>query len=89
MTVKQASVRLGVSSATVYGLCAARQLRYSRVGLGRGKIVISEEAIAGLRKAIVISPAQFANLAGDSGREPIPGLSISCTARSAWTAQEI
>jgi hypothetical protein len=37
---------MGVSSAIVYALCTARQLRHSRVGLGRGKIVIAEEAVA-------------------------------------------
>ena len=46
MTVQQAAVRLGCSAGTVYALVAARRLRASRVGLGRGKIAISEEAIA-------------------------------------------
>jgi len=50
---------------------------------------VTGEAIDALRKAIVIAPAEFASLAGGSEREPIPGLSISCTARSAWTAQEL
>ena len=50
---------------------------------------VSEEAIDSLRKAIVISPAEFASVSGSTEREPIPGLIISCTARSAWTAQEM
>jgi excisionase family DNA binding protein len=45
LTVKEAALRLGVSVALVYDLCSARQLRHSRIGLGRGKIVISEEAV--------------------------------------------
>jgi excisionase family DNA binding protein len=45
-TVKEAAERLGVSAALVYALCAAKKLRHSRVGLGRGKIVIGEDAIA-------------------------------------------
>lgn len=45
-SVKQTAPRLGVSAALVYALCAVHKLRHSRVGLGRGKIVISEEAIA-------------------------------------------
>jgi excisionase family DNA binding protein len=45
-TVKAAAGKMGVSVALVYALCASRQLRHSRVGLGRGKIVISEEALA-------------------------------------------
>lgn len=60
-----------------------------KFGLEPGARRVSNDAIASLRKAIVISPAQFASLSGDIGREPIPGLSISCTAPSAWTAQEI
>jgi polysaccharide chain length determinant protein (PEP-CTERM system associated) len=49
---------------------------------------VTGEAISALRKSIVIAPAEFASLS-TSGREPIPGLSVSCTARSAWTAQEL
>jgi len=44
--VKEASARLHCSTGTIYALCSARRLRCSRVGLGRGKIVISDEAIA-------------------------------------------
>jgi excisionase family DNA binding protein len=46
LTVKAAAGKMGVSAALVYALCASRQLRHSRVGLGRGKIVISEEAVS-------------------------------------------
>ncbi len=46
LSVKQAADRLGVSAQTVYGLCAAGQLRHSRVGVGRGVIRIAEEARA-------------------------------------------
>jgi excisionase family DNA binding protein len=45
MTVKIAAERLNVSIATMYALCAHRQIRFSRVGLRRGKIVISEDAM--------------------------------------------
>ncbi len=51
---------------------------------------VTGEAIDALRKAIVIAPAEFASLSSAGGeREPIPGLSVSCTARSAWIAQEL
>jgi excisionase family DNA binding protein len=63
MTVKEAAIRIGISGATVYALCAARQLRHSRVGLGRGKIVISEEAVADYLRAREQGPAQL---------EPLP-----------------
>ena len=44
--VKVAAKHLGLSVQSVYQLCAAGKLRHSRVGMGRGKIVIPEEAIA-------------------------------------------
>ena len=46
LTVKQAADFLTCSVGTVYALCSARRIRCSRVGLGRGKIVISDEAIS-------------------------------------------
>jgi excisionase family DNA binding protein len=58
MSVKKAAARMGVSSAIVYALCQARQLRHSRVGLGRGKIVISEDAVAEYLRARESGPAQ-------------------------------
>jgi excisionase family DNA binding protein len=58
MTVKQAADRLGVSSQTIYGLCAAHLLRHSRVGLGRGKIAIAEDAIAEYLKEREVGPAK-------------------------------
>jgi len=60
-----------------------------KYGLEPGVQRVSGEVIGRLRKAIVIAPAEFASLLGGDGREPIPGLSISCTAQSAWTAQEM
>jgi excisionase family DNA binding protein len=56
MTVKMAAERLNVSIATVYALCAHRQIRFSRVGLGRGKITISEAAIAEYLQAREVAP---------------------------------
>lgn len=46
MDVKEAAARLEVSSATVYALVAAGKLRAYRIGLGKGRIRISEEHIA-------------------------------------------
>jgi excisionase family DNA binding protein len=59
LTVKEAATRMGISSATVYALCTARQLRHSRVGLGRGKIVILEVAVAEYLRARESGPAQL------------------------------
>ena len=59
-TVKEAAGRLGVSAALVYSLCAARKLRHSRVGMGRGKIVIGEDAIAEYLRARESGPGEQA-----------------------------
>lgn len=45
LTVKEAAQLLRVSTATVYQLVAACQLRHTRVGLGRGKIMVPEDAV--------------------------------------------
>jgi excisionase family DNA binding protein len=58
VSVKGAAAQMGVSSAIVYALCAAGRLRHSRVGLRRGKIVISEEAISDYLRSTERGPAQ-------------------------------
>jgi excisionase family DNA binding protein len=45
LTVKQAAERLGISAALTYSLVAGRKLRFCRVGNGRGRIRIPEDAI--------------------------------------------
>jgi excisionase family DNA binding protein len=45
LSVKAAAVRLGVSPGLVYSLIAGTQLRYARIGNGRGIIRVPEEAI--------------------------------------------
>jgi len=50
LTVKEAAKQLRLSSATVYGLCQQRLLRHERLGLGRGKILIPEDAIEEYRR---------------------------------------
>jgi excisionase family DNA binding protein len=46
LTVAQAAERLGVSPALVYNLVALRKLRYCRVGNGRGRLRIPEDAVS-------------------------------------------
>jgi excisionase family DNA binding protein len=58
VTVHQAADRLDVSEGTVYALCARRRLRHSRVGLGRGKISISEDAISEYLKGAEVGLAE-------------------------------
>ncbi len=57
MNVKEAAARLECSVGTVYALVAARKIRFSRVGLGRGKIIISEEAVSEYLKAGETGPS--------------------------------
>ncbi len=45
LTVAQAAERLGISSSLVYSLVSGRKLRYCRVGNGRGRIRIPDDAI--------------------------------------------
>ncbi len=45
LTVKQAAERLGISAALVYSLISGRKLRYCRVGNGRGRLLIPEDAL--------------------------------------------
>jgi len=45
LSVKQAAARLGVSPGLVYSLIAGRRLRFCRVGNGRGRIRIPDDAI--------------------------------------------
>ncbi len=58
LTVRHAAQTLSVSAATVYGLCALGRIRFSRVGLGRGVIRITEEAITEYLNGVVeVRPA--------------------------------
>lgn len=45
LTVKAAAERLGISPGLVYGLISGRKVRFCRVGNGRGRIRIPEDAI--------------------------------------------
>ena len=45
MNVKQAAERLEISVSLVYSLAAAGKLRHCRVGHGRGRLRIPEDAI--------------------------------------------
>jgi excisionase family DNA binding protein len=45
LTVKQAAERLRVSPGLIYSLVGGRKLRFVRVGNGRGRLRIPEDAI--------------------------------------------
>jgi excisionase family DNA binding protein len=50
LTVRKAAERLGVSQALIYALCTHRQIRHERHGLGRGKILIPDDALEEYRQ---------------------------------------
>lgn len=60
LTVREAADRLGVSPGLIYGLCARRQLRHERYGLGRGTIKIPEDAIDEFRRSVSIGGTEDA-----------------------------
>ena len=45
LTVKQAAERLGVSPGLIYTLISGRRLRFVRIGNGRGRLRVGEDAI--------------------------------------------
>lgn len=57
MTVKEAAVRLEVSSATIYAMIGSGKLRCYRIGNGRGVIRIGDEHLAEFLKAAEPAPA--------------------------------
>lgn len=56
MTVRQAATALGVSTSLIYSLCTAGKIRHERLGLKRGTIRISAEALEEYRKLCTITP---------------------------------
>ena len=53
-SVKEAARLLMISPALLYALCAARQIRHERHGIGRGTIRIPEEALEEYRQGRTI-----------------------------------
>jgi excisionase family DNA binding protein len=50
LSVKQAAERIGISVSLTYALLEGRKIRHERHGLGRGRYVITAEAIEEYRK---------------------------------------
>jgi excisionase family DNA binding protein len=59
-SVAGAAKELGVSAGTIYALCRARRLRHERIGLGRGKILIPEDALEEYRRSVTVAAEQSA-----------------------------
>jgi excisionase family DNA binding protein len=58
LTVKAAAQRVGVSEATIYGLCRARKLRHLRLGTRRGAIRIPEDALEALILGVTVQSVE-------------------------------
>jgi excisionase family DNA binding protein len=58
LTVKEAAERLGISQATIYGLCRSRKLRHLRLGTRRGTIRIPEDALDTLVFGVTVQLAE-------------------------------
>ncbi len=64
LTVKDAASRLGISPGLVYSLVAGRKLRFVRVGNGRGRIRIPEDAIDEYVSRATVAPVDARPLPG-------------------------
>ncbi len=58
LSVKQAAEKLGVSVSLTYSLITGRRIRHFRVGNGRGRIRIPEEAIGEYLARVTFAPEQ-------------------------------
>jgi excisionase family DNA binding protein len=50
LSVRQAAERIGISVSLMYALLEGKKIRHERHGLGRGKYVITEEALEEYRR---------------------------------------
>jgi excisionase family DNA binding protein len=54
LSVREAADALGVSQNLIYALCAKKQIRHERHGLGRGTIRIPEDALEEYRRGVTV-----------------------------------
>jgi excisionase family DNA binding protein len=62
LTVKEVAERLAVAQATVYLLCSESKIDHLRVGIGRGAIRISEEALDNFIKGATVRVGEAADV---------------------------
>lgn len=72
LTVRETAQRLGISSALVYSLVAARRIRHERHGLKRGAIRISVEALNEYRQRCTVNVGQVEESNEDDQEEAVP-----------------
>jgi len=76
-TVKETAGLLNVSIDLVYQLVACRKIRHERIGLGRGRIRIPEDALDEFRARATIGPIQEASEKSLARIGPLKHLKIS------------
>jgi len=64
LTVKQVAERLAVAHTTVYLLCSEAKIDHIRIGIGRGAIRISEEALHAFIKGATVRAGEVADPEG-------------------------
>jgi excisionase family DNA binding protein len=57
LTCREVAERLRVSVAVVYTRSSTRQIRHERIGTGRGRLFIPEDAVEEYRRARTVPPA--------------------------------
>lgn len=70
LSVRAAAERLGISTGTLYALCAARKIRHERHGLGRGRIKIPEDALDEYRTQVTVTARAGPRQASEPPRSP-------------------
>ena len=58
LTVAEAAESMRLSVSTVRALCRARKLRHERHGVGRGRLLIPEDAVAEYRAGCTVGAAR-------------------------------
>jgi excisionase family DNA binding protein len=90
-TVKEASRYLGLSPSLVYGLCSRKRVRHERHGLGRGKILIPEDALEEYRRSVTVAAERGAPSAPPAPEKATAGRFEILDAgrlREAWKGRE-
>jgi excisionase family DNA binding protein len=76
-SVIEAAAELGVSPNLVYALCQRRKIRHERHGVGRGKIVIPEDALQEYRASVTVQVEEGEGTATPPPRRKSPNASMS------------
>ncbi len=71
LTVKEAAAELKVSPCVVYAMVTQRKLRYCRIGCGRGRIRIPDDAIGEYLERCTFGPKK-----PEAKPEPVPAFKL-------------